>query len=894
MKAVDVTWDAETNNLLNDESIDYTQSPYKLKDSYKVHCLVLERHDTKEIIAFYNGGKYVLDGKEYIETYDGVTYTLKDYDCIEYTHYQLDEFPDYIANLNLGKVVGHNTINFDHLVCKLYFNMDYTVGHSMDDVDTWHGQEVDITDTMVLSKVLNPDRFGGHSLGNIASMAKKTQKMEFRYNIHQSKRFDTFAADMLYYNIKDVQSNTDVYSYLEWEKTIDDWGSKWDKAIRLEKKVAEIITRQSHTGFLFDQKLAEQCVEELDALMDDRRQRVEPLLPMRKGTKKFIGEHTPPKSQISEKEIPFPKKFFNKKLDVTKGGESWLEKWGASYDEDTGTISIASRGVTLHQDYKLEEEDSYSFPPVAFIDKNLTSYIKNFTEKHGGTYDEVALTLNIFGKEIKLPFDQPLKTMMVAEIGDTTHIKDWLVGLGWKPSEYKIKDITLKSGTKIKRDVDDLEKAVDRYVAETLDCAFKADRCKHMKAKPNAASLKRKIMDKASKYGCKVLTNPSFTVGQDKELCTDLERIAEAFPYVMDVVEYLTYKHRRNSILGGGLDWEEGEEAEKGYMANIRADGRISTPADTLGAVSGRMRHKIVTNVPRVTSLYGSQMRSLFKVAKDCFKIGADFDSLEARGEGHYCYKYDEEDKAYCKSLTLPKPNDVHSVMSRNISKILGKEFGRSPAKSVKYGLTFGAMAAKISTMINVDLKTGEGIVEAFWQAALPLALLKKAVETWWENKGNSKFIVGLDGRKVHTRFKHALLNSLFQSFGAISAKTMVVFYDKLLLDEELQVDFFKDDWANMERNQLMIVMHDEVALEESKTRFKFKKFDTQEEALEFSEKDSKVWSEPIEKKGKFYLGYSRAGELISKAVEMTNKHFKLRVELTMGYVIGRNWSETH
>lgn len=63
-------------------------------------------------------------------------------------------------------------------------------------------------------------------------------------------------------------------------------------------------------------------------------------------------------------------------------------------------------------------------------------------------------------------------------------------------------------------------------------------------------------------------------------------------------MEYLTYKHRRNSILGGGLEWDEEEEAEKGYMAYIREDGRIPTPADTCGAATSRMKHRVCANIP--------------------------------------------------------------------------------------------------------------------------------------------------------------------------------------------------------------------------------------------------------------------------------------------------------
>lgn len=881
-----ITWDIETNNLLNNESICYNSSPYKIKDTYKTHCIVLEIHETNEIVAFYNGDKYILDGREFIEKDDKYTYELKDYEPIEYTHYQLDEFPDYIESIKgLDKVIAHNGINFDHLSCKLYFDMDYTIGGLDGESDTWCGREVDIVDTMILSKTLNSDRFCGHSLDKLSKVAGGAEKVDFRPHVPKKDMYNTFAADMLYYNIFDVKSNTDVYNYLEHERTHDGWD--WDAAIRLEKKVAEIVTRSSHRGFKFDIELAEKCIHELDELMEERRARVEPLLPPRAATKKFLKEHTPPASQVLTKDITLPKKFFNKDLSLSKTALSWLEKWDGEYDDDKKIIKV--------QGNSLKRDTTTGFPEVAFTQKTVAAHMVNFVNKHNGVINEDDMIVELFGDVYKLPIAvEPLKTTMPMKIGDSVDIKMWLVSLGWKPTEYDNKDITLKSGTKIKRDSEDLEKSVDKYVEQTLNSPFRDARCKHLKARPTYLSLKSKIMDKAKKYGCKVLTNPRFTVGQEKILCKDLERIASKFKEVQSITEFLTYSHRRNSIESKPSTWMEGDEPEAGYLSKVRDDGRISTPCDTLGAGTGRMRHKDVVNVPRVSSLYGKEMRSLFTVDDNCLKIGADFDSLEAKGEGHYCFRYDDEDKSYCQSLSLPQPNDVHSVTSRNISKVIGKEFGRTPAKSVKYGLTFGAMATKIATMLDVDMKTAEGIVSAFWESAKPLADLKKAVEKWWKSKGNSKYIVGLDGRKVSTRFLHALLNSLFQSFGAISTKTMVVFYDQLLKEEGFMVDFFKDDWRNKEFVQLMITMHDEVALEESKSRFTFKRFNNEEEALTFSKEDDKIWSEPIKRGGYVYLAYSRAGELISKAVSMTNKHYKLNIDLTMGYVIGRNWSDTH
>ena len=86
--------DIEANNLLNNSSIDYTASPYKLKDTFRIWCIVTKDIDTKEIRVF----------KE---------------DQI------ISEFVPYFKQAT--SVIAHNGINYDLLVLKLYAGLDYEV-----------------------------------------------------------------------------------------------------------------------------------------------------------------------------------------------------------------------------------------------------------------------------------------------------------------------------------------------------------------------------------------------------------------------------------------------------------------------------------------------------------------------------------------------------------------------------------------------------------------------------------------------------------------------------------------------------------------------------------------------------------------------------------------------
>ncbi len=861
------TWDIEANGLLNNDTIDYLASPYRLKDTFQMHCIVLENHETGEIVAFHDGPKYIFDGRPYEESDGKYTYVLKEYVAQDYTHFQLKDFPDFINHEGYFKdkpeylvemAVAHNGINYDWLATKLFYGLDYSVKYN-----TWGKNKVKLIDSLILSKVLNPDRKiegkSGHSLAALSRKAGGDVKIDFRKEIPEEDRFKTFAADMLYYCIYDNKANTSVYNYL-----MEEWGDydKWEGPFELEQRVADIITRQEHRGFAFNMKQAEENLAFLDAEMERLRLLVEPILPPKPATKGYLKAFIPPKLQIKKNLEP-------------------------------------------------------------------TNHMINFAKKHDGHLEERDgdWWLVMLGKEWKLPVaaDEPLCDPNIpATLNDTTHIKNWLVGLGWVPSEYKDKDLTLKSGTKIKKSEEELQKGIRAYVEQTLSSNFCQDRCDHLECTPE--TLERKIQERIAKgkgRGLKVLTNPCFTKGQEKEICPNLQALGEKFPYATQIVEYLTYKHRRNSILGGGADWEEDEEDQeydKGYLAAVRADGRIPTPAATCDAATSRMKHRLVANIPRVTSLYGYEMRNLFGVeVPKYFQIGYDFDSLEAKIESHYCWRYEQEPHEYCNALLLEKPNDVHTMMARRISDTIGRKFERSPAKSVKYGITYGAQAAKVAKTIGSDMYTGQLVYDAFWEAAKPLALLKERLHDFWVKTGK-KYILGIDGRKVPTRSAHAILNSLFQSGGVICAKRAMVIYDDLIEEEGLAVDFFVDDWKNKSFVQQMIAYHDEAQLEVTRDLVHFKWFSKEslgwiqvddpdeqkkidKECLdkvnawkeEEEKRTGKIWANVHESpKGGWFTAYSRAGELASIAVNKAGEYYNLNVPLTAGYDVGNSWASCH
>jgi hypothetical protein len=709
-------FDIEASGLLDESTVDYTTSPWKLKDTFTVHCIVAINIDTKEVTYFVQQECYT-------------------------------KFRQWVKE-NVDTIIAHNGINYDLMVCQAAFDMEFTLGFEGVS-STWDNKPVEIIDTYVLSKTLFPDR-AGHSIdyfGGLVGEAKidwRAKAIELgliEYNAPKGAEFSTYHPEMLVYNERDVSVNIKTYHYLmkEW----GDWD--WGNSFELEQYVAWVIARQSHRGFWFNRELALSNVAELDALLEKHRSIVEPHLPEKPMGKTKLKEFTPPSVQFKKDGTP----------------SAHIIKWVA---------------------------------------------------KHGGELKQIMSSgiyfTTLYGRYFELPIEVPIKTHEPASINDSTFIKGFLVTQGWEPTNVKEKDLTLDS-KKQKLSPEKYKETVERYVNQTLESPF----CKLRLEKLGAtrSTLKAKLLKHDLTRPLKVLTNPTFTIGQEKQIDPTLEALNSKFPYVQNIVEWLTYNHRRNSILGGGFELDEEDEAETGFLPNVREDGRIPTPADTCGAATGRMKHKLVCNIPRVTSLYGEPIRSLFGVGdgKEYLQYAFDFASLEAMIESHYCWRYDKsENKDYCNSLVQEKPNDVHTKTAEKITDMIKESFSRSNAKSVKYCCSYGGQAPKVAKTVGCPEELGQKIFDAFWEAASPLANFKEALTRYWETAGKKKFIIGIDGRKINSRSKHSLVNSAFQSAGVICAKRSMVYQDIAFREKGISVNFWKEDWKNKPYVQQLIAYH--------------------------------------------------------------------------------------
>lgn len=787
--------DIEASNLLAN-MLDFSSLPYKMNSEASLWCVVIRDVDTDEVISLSSPSGNTITKDQMKEAFEGVT-----------------------------EVIAHNGIKFDFIALDLFGVLDYEVGY-LGKPDKLFGKEVKITDTLIRSRLFNPDRYGGHSLdawgkrlGNFKDDFRQ-QSIDaglIAANAPKGEEFRQYSDIMLSYCQQDTLVTKLVY--LELEQEFQAY-AKWAKPEKLENKLADLAIRRESYGFWFDKEAAIACLEDLQEKMQTLADKVNPILPPKPMNKGTLKAYTPPKNQLKQDETP-------------------------------------------------------------------TAHMKNFAAKHGAEIDGDLFIYNGYAR--KMPFEEPIETHEVASIDDLDHVKMHLINLGWKPTEFKVRDLT-KDSKKQSISYEKRVAAMDTWLNQTFDEGkYKEARLLELDMGYSKASIRAKLLKKLSdNKPVRIPTSPAVRVGVEKELCPNLVALGDKVSFANDFSLYLTYRHRKSSIAGGDIDdMDFDEEAPNtGFLSMYRdIDGRVATPAIEIGASTNRYRHIGVCNIARASSIYGKEMRSLFGCGEGMVQLGFDFSSLEARIQGHYILPFNGDELA--EQLLASKPNDIHSLNAKKLG------IPRDQAKSVSYALMYGAAYQKLKKMLGLTDEQAKALFDAYWDAVEPLKNLRDAVGISWEARGKS-FVIGVDGRKIVTRSKHSLLNALFQSGGVICAKYSTVFIYQLLEEQGYKCNPFKDKTIDICG---MIEYHDECQLAVNPKLIQYKIFKTEDELKEFeSNWEGEQLGSAVEgKNGTLVVALPNpVSKAITKAIDMAVEEVKLKVPLGCEWVVHKNWYGCH
>lgn len=317
------------------------------------------------------------------------------------------------------------------------------------------------------------------------------------------------------------------------------------------------------------------------------------------------------------------------------------------------------------------------------------------------------------------------------------------------------------------------------------------------------------------------------------------ETILEELPYpeAKELARYMMIQKRIGQIAEGDQAW----------LSHVKPDGKVHTTTNTGGTVTGRASHSNfnIGQVPSCDAEFGPECRQCFTATKGKTKLlGCDVSGLELRMLGHFMAAHDGG--AYGREVI---EGDVHTLNQ----KAAGLPT-RSQAKTFIYAFLYGAGDYKIGTIIGKGRQAGRAIKAKFFKK---VPALKKLIDGVKKAANKRKYLIGLDGRRLHVRSDHAALNVLLQSAGAIVCKTWIVEF----------IDLLKQHGLYQTKVWLVAWVHDELQMEIA------------EDLVETGE-DGKL--------------KSIVGELCVKAIVIAGEKLGIRVPLTGEYKIGNNWKETH
>lgn len=162
----------------------------------------------------------------------------------------------------------------------------------------------------------------------------------------------------------------------------------------------------------------------------------------------------------------------------------------------------------------------------------------------------------------------------------------------WSPLEWKERDLT-KDAKKQSLPYEKRIKALNKWYEETINGKYTKQRLDILGIDPDSL-LNHFSIELRQDKPVRVPTSPNVRVGLEKELCPNLIKLGDKVAFAKDFAEYLTYKHRKNSIAGGDIEEMDFDKdvPNTGYLSAYREqDGRVSTPAIELGTSTFRYKH---------------------------------------------------------------------------------------------------------------------------------------------------------------------------------------------------------------------------------------------------------------------------------------------------------------
>ena len=250
-------------------------------------------------------------------------------------------FSQYIKDMGECKVIGHNIIAFDIPVCEKLLGTDFS--------------KCEVVDTLVMSRLSQPSREGGHSLESWGD------KLNFAKGDYDD--WDNFSQAMVDYGKQDVALNERVYQILLNE--LVGFGSE---CLVLEHQVQAIISRQIKRGWTLDQEKSFILLAELKEKKYELEDKVHEVF---KPLPTFV-KHVTPKIKKDGTQSVVGLKFL---------GDDWEKVQGSFSRIEFPVFNLGSRQqIGRHLQYYGWKPDSFTEKGQPIVDEAVLRKVKGIPE----------------------------------------------------------------------------------------------------------------------------------------------------------------------------------------------------------------------------------------------------------------------------------------------------------------------------------------------------------------------------------------------------------------------------------------------------------------------------------------------------------------------------------
>lgn len=746
-----LVFDAEANGLLHEVT--------------KMYCIVAQDYHTNEMFLFHDYPQY-----------DG--FTGLDEEGNEFT------LPVRNGTLKQGvlfihrakQLICHNVCGYDNFLMKKFFPK-FKIRYNYPEV----------RDTLLESQVSWYDRRVVKGYKGIHGLAVWGARLGIRKPEIEDWSF--MDAAKLHRCLEDVKINTLVARQMDKEFAIhkEERGVDLTEALTWEHEYRYWSTIQELNGSLVDVPHMEECVVELDKLVEALRTEIEPRLPPTLKVKAPKEEAHYVAIAVGAPRIP--KRRFETK--IVKGEEKLMPiktlhkpttKYTNVKKQKIYAVVLDNNMLVDYTFTKLKEAREWAKSHYPDVKKGF-----KYPSEERETYELDHHTRNHFGETIEKDGAEIMGSFTKVEflpskMSQHEKVKLLLISMGWQTDEWTFK-----------KDSD------DQFVrADTAGVAV-------WPPKPiNGYQLREEY-----KGGERIPVTPKITEDSFQWLPEGEDGLGTS------IKQFNTYVHRRNFIQNPKKD-------DKGLLNNVREDGRVSCGIMTFGTTAGRAAQYGWVNAPGLKALYGENIRKIIVAPKGHKLIGIDMPSAHPRLLADFTQnetfikavdgKEEEEDGTYVGEdfhtvnsvlFELNSQEDIENARRLQDKDLIFKlSLGRGVGKGGSYCTLYGGSDKKLALTIRINQSKGARLKKQFL-SGLGLDELLREIEDTWEymKHGRGSYITVLGGYIVWCSSKHKIINYKALGSEAVVQKVAVVLLCRKLRELNL-------------KTKLILNIHDEVLLE--------------------------------------------------------------------------------